>query len=203
MMTLIKRVKNILLQPKAEWQVIEKESTTAADLYKGYIIPLAAIGPVAGLIGVLLFRVPLEMKKMGATLTQTVLLFILINVMTYILSLNLVYILAFLIDLLAPTFSGEKNRIQALKAAAYSTTAVSVIGILGLIPSLSVLEWLGLYSLYLLFLGLPVLMKAPEEKALRYTAVVVIAWTLTLVPIVYVYLWLIGAGMGLIILMSK
>jgi hypothetical protein len=34
---------------------------------------------------------------------------------------------------------------------------------------------LGLYSLYLLYLGLPVLMKSPREKAMAYTAVVILA----------------------------
>ena len=33
----------------------------------------------------------------------------------------------------------------------------------------------GLYSLYLLYLGLPVVMKSPKEKAMGYTAVVIIA----------------------------
>ena len=32
----------------------------------------------------------------------------------------------------------------------------------------------GIYSLYLLYLGLPMLMKAPADKAVGYTAVVVI-----------------------------
>jgi hypothetical protein len=34
---------------------------------------------------------------------------------------------------------------------------------------------LGLYSLYLLYLGLPIVMKSPREKAVAYTAVVVLA----------------------------
>ena len=59
-MNLIERVKRILLSPKSEWEVIDAEPTTVADLYKGYIIPLAAIGPVAQAIGFSVFgmRVP-------------------------------------------------------------------------------------------------------------------------------------------------
>ncbi|MBA3318680.1 MAG: YIP1 family protein, partial [Gemmatimonadales bacterium] len=66
-------------------------------------------------------------------------------------------------------------RIQALKVAGYSYTASWVAGIFLLIPVLSFLSILGVYSLYLLFLGLPVLMKAPKEKALSYTVVVILA----------------------------
>jgi hypothetical protein len=43
---LIARVKGILLTPKTEWPVIAGESTTVADLYKGYIVWLAAIPPI-------------------------------------------------------------------------------------------------------------------------------------------------------------
>src|SRR4051812_6471597 len=54
---LIERVKAILLPPATEWPVIERETTTAADIYKGYVAPLAAIGAVASFIGLSLIGV--------------------------------------------------------------------------------------------------------------------------------------------------
>jgi hypothetical protein len=93
----------------------------------------------------------------------------------YVLTLIGVYVLALVIDGLAPTFDGTKSQIQALKVAAYSSTASWLAGIFALVPGLRVLGILGLYSLYLLYLGLPVLMKSPKEKALGYTVVVIIA----------------------------
>jgi hypothetical protein len=86
-----------------------------------------------------------------------------------------VYVLALIIDALAPNFGGVSNQVQALKVAAYSSTASWVAGIFGLIPPLSWLGVLGLYSLYLLYLGLPILMKSPPDKAAGYTGVVIIA----------------------------
>ena len=44
-----------------------------------------------------------------------------------------------------------------------------------LCPGLRFLGILGLYSLFLLYLGLPTLMKVPQEKALSYTVVVIVA----------------------------
>jgi hypothetical protein len=171
-MALVDRVKNILLKPKPEWDVIDAEPSTVADLYKGYIIPLAAIGPVAQAIGSSVFgytmpflgtyRVPLGSAITGA-------------IVTYVLTLVGVYVLALIIDALAPSFNGTKNQIQALKVAAYSSTASWVAGIFALIPGVRFLSILGLYSLYLLYLGLPVLMRSPREKALGYTVVVIIA----------------------------
>jgi hypothetical protein len=170
-MALVDRVKNILLTPKTEWEVIDAEPTTVADLYKGYIMPLAAIGPVAQAIGFSVFGMPVPFlgtyrTPVGTAITQAI--------VTYILTLVAVFVLALIIDALAPTFNGIPNRIQALKVAAYSYTASWVAGIFMLIPAVSFLAILGVYSLYLLYLGLPILMKAPKEKALAYTAVVIL-----------------------------
>jgi Yip1-like protein len=171
-MALVDRVKNILLTPRTEWEVIDAEPATVADLYKGYIIPLAAIGPVAQAIGSSVFGYTLPFigsyrTPPGAAITGAI--------VSYCLTLVGVYVLALIIDGLAPTFNGTRNQIQALKVAAYSSTASWVAGIFALIPGLRFLTILGVYSLYLLYLGLPVLMKAPKEKAMGYTALVVVA----------------------------
>ena len=171
-MALLDRVKNILLTPKTEWEVIDAESTTVADLYKGYIIPLAAIGPVAQAIGSSVFGYTVPFigsyrTPVGSAITGAV--------VSYVLTLAGVYVLALIIDALAPTFNGTRNQVQALKLAAYSSTASWLAGIFALIPGLRFLMILSLYSLYLLYLGLPVLTKSPKEKALSYTAVIIIA----------------------------
>ena len=170
-MKLVSRTKNILLSPKQEWQVIDDEATSVGGLYVGYIVPLAAIGPVASSIGMAVFgisvpvlgtyRVPID-----AAVRQ--------GITQYVLALVGVFVLALIIDELAPYFRGQENRYQALKVAAYSSTAVWIVGVLGLIPALSILWPLGLYSLYLLSLGLPVLMKVPQDKAMGYTVAVII-----------------------------
>jgi hypothetical protein len=172
-MNLVDRVKRILLSPQQEWEVIDGESTTTGALYTGYIMPLAAIGPIANVIGYSVFgiRVPFGATTyrvpIGSALTSAI--------VTYVLTLVGVYVLSLIIDALAPTFGGTKSPIQALKVAAYSSTAAWVAGIFALMPGLRMLGILGLYSLYLLYLGLPVLMKAPKEKAMGYTVLVVVA----------------------------
>lgn len=171
-MELVDRVKNILLQPKQEWEVISGESTTTADLYKNYIVLLAAIGPVASVIGMSIIGVSLPF--MG-TFRVPIVTSIVSAAVHYILGLVGVYILAMIIDYLAPTFSGQKNMDQALKLAAYSYTAGWLAGIFVIIPMLGILSIVGLYSIYLLHTGIPALMKAPQEKSLGYTVAVVIA----------------------------
>jgi Yip1 domain len=170
-MALADRVKNILLDPRKEWQVIDREPATVAGLYTGYILPLAAVGPIAQAIGYSTFGISVPFAgtyrtPVGQAITGAI--------VQYVLTLAGVYVLALIIDALAPNFGGQKNQIQALKVAAYSSTANWLAGIFALIPGLRVLTILGLYSLYLLYTGLPVLMKAPEDKAFGYTAVILL-----------------------------
>jgi hypothetical protein len=169
-MSLVDRVKGILLTPRTEWPVIEGEPATTGSIYSGYVIPLAAIPAIAGFIGMSLFGV----SAVGMSIRVPISAGITSAVVRYVLSLVGVYVLALIIDALAPSFGGTKSPIQALKVAAYSSTASWVAGIFMLVPALSILGLLGLYSLYLLYLGLPVLMKSPKEKATGYTVVVVV-----------------------------
>jgi hypothetical protein len=169
--SLVVHAREILVHPQQEWQVIDGEQATVGGLYKTYIAPLAAIGPVAALIGMTVFGVSVPFvgrwrAPLGSALAG--------GIVRYALALAGVFVLALVIDALAPTFSGRRDRIQALKLAAYASTAAWLAGIFALVPALAVLGVLGLYSLYLLYLGVPVLMKAPKEKALAYTAVVMI-----------------------------
>ena len=179
-MNLVDRARKLLLQPKAEWPVIAAEPHTVQELYTQYVMILAAIPAVATFIGMslvgfggfgMVYRVPV-----GSGLAAMVL--------TYALSLGAVYVMALIIDALAPNFAGEKNFMQALKVSAFFPTASWVAGIFALMPALSILGLLGaLYSLYLLYTGLAPLMKVPEDKAVPYTVVVIIVAIVVMVLI--------------------
>jgi hypothetical protein len=179
-MNITERIKNILLKPKEEWPVIDTESTTVADLYKTYIVPLAAIGPVASIIGMSVIGISVPFAESWRVPITTS---ITSAVISYVLNLAGVYVLALVVDALAPTFSGQKNNMQALKVVAYAFTAAWLAGVFQVIPMLAILGIVGLYSLYLLYLGLPVLMKVPPEKALGYTITVIVAGVVVFVVI--------------------
>jgi hypothetical protein len=165
---LMARAKAILLTPKTEWPVIAGESTTVADLYKGYIIPLAAIPAIFAFLAMARIGV-------GAGLGTMVFVFVMALVMSYV--------MAFIIDALAPTFGGQKNFIQALKVVAYAYTASWVASVGQIVPFLGILITIAgsIYSIYLLYLGLPHTMKCPPDKAGGYTLVaIIIAFVLSL-----------------------
>ena len=168
---LVERVKAILLRPSPTWEAIEAEPATIGGLYRSYVVPLALIPALAGLIGSIVFGygafgIAYKPSILGAVLSAAV---------GYGATLLGVFILALIIDGLAPSFDGQKNRVQAFKVAAYSGTAGWVAGVFQIYPPLSIVGLLAFYGLYLLYRGLPRLMKTPEDKATPYTVVVVIA----------------------------
>ena len=169
-MNLVDRAKKILLQPKSEWAVIAAEPHTVQDLYTGYVRILAAIPAIAWFIG---FSI-IGMGMLGVSYRVPITSGVAHMVVSYVLGLGWVYVLALIIDALAPNFGGEKNFLQALKVSAFSPTAMWLAGLFAIIPALSILGILGLYSLYLLYTGLPPLMRVPPEKAVPYTVVVII-----------------------------
>ena len=180
-MALVDRVKNILLTPRTEWPVIAGETASVQSLYVGYILILAAIGPVA---------IAIRSAFLAAT----------VAVVSYGVGLAMTYLLALIVDALAPTFGGEKNFIQSLKLIAYSYTAAWIAGIFYLLPGVGGIIGLlaAIYSFYLFYLGVPGLKKCPQEKAVVYTVVVVICAILLGVVLGGVLMsTLLGGGMGM------
>jgi hypothetical protein len=179
--SLFARASAILMRPHETWDLIDAETTQIPDLYKTYVAPLAAIPAVCGAVGLLglggirIFGVHLRTSIAGVLTT---------TVVSYALTLIGVYVLAMVIDELAPRFGGARGRTQAFKLAAYSGTGWWVAGIFRLAPGIGNTFALlgGLYTLYLMYLGLPKLMKVDEDRTTPYLAaslvVTVLIWLL-------------------------
>jgi hypothetical protein len=179
---IIARVKSVLLTPKTEWPVIAGESATTQSLLVGYALPVAALPAIAGFIktsilGYGAFGISVRGGIAGGLTTA---------IISLLVSLVAVFVMGLIIDALAPTFGATKNRTQALKTACYAYTAGWVAGIFILLSvSLgALLTLLGMgYGAYLMYVGLPHTMKAPQEKAAGYAivsilAAIVISWIL-------------------------
>jgi hypothetical protein len=171
-MNLVERAKNIILTPAKEWDVIKGEQLTIAAMFTQYAMILAAIPAVAGFIGYSVigisygfgtFRVPI-----GTSLVWAIL--------QYVLSLAGVFLLAFIMDALAPTFGCSKDLVAAVKIVVFSYTAAWVAGVLNIIPSLGILVSIAsIYSLYLMYMGLQKVKNVPQDKMVGYFVVTIIA----------------------------
>ena len=159
---LLERVKAIMLRPSTEWLVIEKEPSTLGGLLLRYVAILAAIPELAHLIGQSLIgaaHTPIVSSPLRALIV-------------YVVTFAMVYIIAGVIDLLAPRFGAQKNFPNAVKLSVYSHTPLWLAGIFLLIPGLNFLMILGLYGFYLLWVGLPLLMGVKKQEALPYAVFV-------------------------------
>lgn len=164
---ILSRAWGLVSNPKAEWEQIRAEETTIPNILIGYVAPLAAIPPLADLIGSTLFNRMLQLDP-GEALIRAV--------VTWLVSVALVAFLGILVNLIADNFDADRDDLAAQKIAAYSLTPAFLSGIFSLWPPL---WWLSLFALaamvYIMHQGLPILMKAPEERALGYAATVTIA----------------------------
>ncbi len=162
-MNLIERAKNIIVTPKTEWDVINGEEANVPGIITGYVFPLAGAAAAAAFIGSGLigtaFKSGIEWGIYSAIL---VLASALIGV----------FLSAFIIDALAPSFGSEKNMGKSVQLVAYSMTPSWIGGLLAIVPLLGIIGAIfGLYGLYLLFVGLPKMKKTPEDKQVIYFVV--------------------------------
>lgn len=173
-MNLVDRAKNIILSPATEWEVIKTETISTGEMIGGYAAILALIPAAAGFIGKSLIGIPLFGKI-------PIVPGFLWAVLTYIMSLVSLWIMAMIIDGLAPSFGANKDINASMKVSVFSMTAVWVAGIFSILPLLGILGILGLYSLYLLYVGMKVVKAPPADKLVGY-------YVITLVVAIVVYL---------------
>ncbi len=162
---IIERVKQIVLKPRETWETINQEQTTIPILLKEYLLILAAVPALASFLGMW------DNLGLGRSLINAI--------VVYILSIVNVVVLGRIISLVAPNFGSIRDEVKGFQVALYSYTPVLAAGVLNLIPPLSILIlFVGIYGLYILYIGLPIVMATPQEKSLPYIVVVGIAFIL-------------------------
>ena len=179
-MNIVDRIKNILITPKTEWPVIASEPAEPGQLLMTYVLPLTAI-PFVGYLLSGLFG------SMGLTYG------IAMGLIQFLTAVIGVYIVAFVVDMLAPNFGSEKNLGRSMQLVAYSMTPGWIAGILYVLPALGLIVTVAsLYGLYLMYLGLPIIKKTPQDKQVIYLVVIIVS-----VLVVYMILGLILTGVVL------
>ncbi len=176
-MNLIERAKNILISPAKEWDVIAGEEPDVNKIFTGYVIPLAGAAAVAAFIGYGLIGFNMLGYRMGGIdwgLYQAL--------VSFIVSVCSVFLTAFVIDALAPSFASEKNFGRSFQLVAYSYTAGWIGGLFQILPVIAFLGTiLSLYGLYILYIGMPKLKYTPADKHIGYFVV-------TLIVLIAVYI---------------
>jgi len=162
-MDIVARAKGLLMDPVKEWGVIAAEPLDTAALFKSYVIPLSAVAAVSGLIGTTLMGGGMVGLIGSAALG-------------FVLGLVGIFVLAKIVEMLAPRFGGPTDSSAALKLAAYAPTASWVGGAFMIIPWIGWIPALagGLYSLFLFYVGTPTVMRIPKDRVMGFAISVVL-----------------------------
>jgi len=182
----VSRLKGILLQPGSTWKTIEGEFTKPAVLYKGWVLPLALIGPLCWLVGTFIFGVGSVVGSYHLPIQSLVT----VVVIDYVVAVLAIFGLSIITSGLAPTFGGQKNDVQGLKVAAYAATPWLVAGVFQLLPVLwPVSLVVSLYSLFLFFVGVPIVMKPAKDQALGYGIVAALGAAVIALIVHAIHIW--------------
>lgn len=184
-MNLIDRVKNMLTTPKTEWMVVASETPDNNKIVMGYVVPLAIAGAVAAFIGYGLIGFNVLGYRVSGT--NWGLFHAITSLVQTVLAL---FISAFVIDALAPSFGSEKNMGRSLQLVAYGSTPTLVAGLFKILPLLAgiVLLAAAVYGVYLWYLGLTPVKKTPEDKRVTY----IIVSILVLIVVYIIIGWILG-----------
>ena len=194
-MNIIERVKNILIAPKKEWNVIAAEEQSLPTTLTTYVLPLALIGAAATLIGWGLIGKSYSLGFLGTFTVKGWDIGIKYGCIALASSIAGFFITTFVVDALAPSFGAEKNINKSAQFVAYSATPSYLGAILAILPSIALLgSLLGLYGLYLMYLGIGPMKKAPEDKKVVYLIVSILVLIVTTVVLGMILISVFGLG---------
>jgi len=165
---IFKRAINIMFKPKSEWEAVAKETPKVPMLIFGYaliftIIPVLSLIIGYGLVGrrISFFNYSHWETSFGTGILESFLFIIA--------AFAAIIIGAVIINALAPAFKSEKNLGRAMQLTVYSFTPVFFAGVFFSLPFLSFLAHLaGLYGIFVLLMGLPIVMKTPKNSQIGY-----------------------------------
>ncbi len=174
-MNIIERVKNILVSPKKEWDVIAAEQQSLSSVLTTYVLPLSLIGAAATLIGWGLIGKSYSFGLLGSVTIKGFEIGIKYAVISLVSVIAGYLITAFVVDALAPSFGSEKNIDRSAQLVGYGYTPSLIGAVLSIFPGIAWLGALfGLYGIYLLYLGLGPVKKTPEDKKVIYLVITII-----------------------------
>ena len=207
-MEIFTRIKTILIKPKDEWDIIEAENKPHAKIFGTYLLIIALI-PAAAIffnywwqwhteiekISELIRKSAIDNSMDAESLTETlavikivypfnVLLGVVKSVRILLLILGGSYIAAAVINMFSEQFGLQKNFNRSFSLVAYSYTPLCIAGVFYAYPPLvQLVPYVGLYGLYLLYIGIKPLLNPPAEKL---TGCFIMALIVTLVTYVII-----------------
>jgi len=153
------RARNIIVNPKTEWLVIQSETFNKKAIIKGYAVPLIIIMSVCSVLGSVI---------MESNVAFAIIKAIGIFGFTY----AGIYVSAVIINELTTSFNSKKDLDTTFRLVVYSFTAYFIMSAIAFLwPPLSMLSVFGLFSIYLFWEGTTILLDTPEDNKVGFVVV--------------------------------
>ena len=179
-MKIVNRVMNLILKPKETMEQLKNETVTTKDI----VIYLAIIG-LPTFLGIFLGYGIVGWGFSGGWIGYAFAL----GIIMYIVSIIGIIAFGFILNALANNFKSKENKMQAMKLVSYAATPWLILGIASIYPPIAIISLLGgLYGLYILYLGLPILMETPKEQQIPYFVIGLVIY-IVIMGVIY---WLVG-----------
>jgi Yip1 domain len=178
-MSLINRVKNILLAPNSEWDVIAKEPATVGGLITSYAIPLMILPIIGNILAVGVLGIGANSMAALGVASLGVGAAAAMGIVGFALQLVLLFAMIFAVNAISPSFNGKSDSAAAAKVMVYSSTPSWIAGLivpfLGMIGGLLSIGAIA-YVVYLIYSAIRPIMEAPQEKVAGFTVVIILIY---------------------------
>ncbi|NWN92527.1 YIP1 family protein [Marinobacter adhaerens] len=187
----------LLFKPDREWKAIRKDSESTLRLYFGHVLILALIPALAGFIGTTQVGWKIGDGQVTRLSVQSGLS---LSILFYAAMLAGIFILGKFIDFFSATYGVSEHSPRGVTMAAYTATPIFLIGVIAVYPNIWVNMLAGLvaiaYAVFLLYEGLPILMKIPEDRGFMFATAVLTVGLVMFVALlaISVVIWSVGVG---------
>ncbi len=167
-----KHVWGLMAQPKDEWKSIRDERCTIGKCYCSHVLLLAAVPAIAYFIGTSQVGWVIGAKSVRLSTASA----LQIAGLTYLTMLVGIFAMGKTIHWMSQTYGATQNLPQSIALAAYTATPLFLTGIMLVYPILWLNLLIGLmalaYTIYLLYIGLPIMMKISQERGFLFASAV-------------------------------
>jgi len=195
---MIQHTFGLLVRPSAQWRTVADLPESSFKTLVLYPCFLAILPAVAWFYGT--SQVGWTVGEHGETIKLTTQSARQICILFYLTMVACVAIIGFFIHWMSDTYGAESSLTRGIVIAGLTATPLFIAGLVGFYPLL----WLDLlvgvaavsWSVYLMYLGIPIVMNIPEERGFLFSsAVLAIAMVILICLMVgSVILWDFGAA---------
>ena len=159
-----KRVINLIINPKSEWETIKVENATKNFVLKNYAIPLIMLMAICSIIGNILYT---------SRFMYFIVYLISNGVAIFFTGWVGIYLSAMIINELTTSFNSKKEINTTFNSVIYSLTAFYIFTSLTYLLPLPFhqLRYFGFYSVYLFWLGSGTLHYTPTDNKVGFAFV--------------------------------